>query len=191
MSGSFDVSRETAGRNDRPPRWRTGSSETKRKSVRRSNRRRADPDGGTLLPVMVLALSILPLGRRPGVRFLDHTMIELPRVIEKEGMAQRKPGTTCGSPRHSRTAKALRISRWAGKSQCARGWGGWGRLSDDDPRQHNLDPSEGPWGGGFPHLHGGARFERSTRHRAGLSNPYEVRERQTQTAHQSAYARSS
>ncbi len=80
-------------------------------------------------------------------------MIELPGVIES-GMprrnGQRKPGTTRGSPRRSRTAKALRISRRTVKSRCARGWGGWGRLSDDDPRQHNLDPSEGPWGGGFP-----------------------------------------
>jgi hypothetical protein len=69
---------------------------------------------------------------------------------------QRKPGTTRGSPRRSRTAKALRISRHAVKSQCARGWGGWGRLSDDGSRQHNSDPSEGPWGGGRPHLQGGA-----------------------------------
>jgi group II intron reverse transcriptase/maturase len=90
---------------------------------------------------------------------LDQTMIELPGVREG-GMpgrnGQRKPGTTRGSPRRSRTAKALRISRHAVKSQCARGWGGWGRLSDDGPRQHNLDQSEDPWGGGLPHLHGGA-----------------------------------
>ena len=47
------------------------------------------------------------------------TMIELPGVIES-GMpgrnGQRKPGTTRGSPRRSRTAKALRISRLAAKS---------------------------------------------------------------------------
>jgi hypothetical protein len=46
------------------------------------------------------------------------------RVIES-GMprknGQRKPGTTRGSPRRSRTAKALRISRSAVKSR-------WGRL---------------------------------------------------------------
>ena len=87
-------------------------------------------------------------------------MIELPGVIES-GMprrnGQRKPGTTRGSPRRSRTAKALRISRHAVKSRCARGWGGWGRLSDDGSRQHNSDRSEDPWGGGLPHLHGGAR----------------------------------
>lgn len=95
-----------------------------------------------------------------GIDVLDQTMIELPGVREG-GMpgrnGQRKPGTTCGSPRRSRTAKALRISRYAVKSQCARGWGGWGRLSDDDPRQHNSSQSEDPWGGGRPNLQGGAR----------------------------------
>src|SRR5215467_2618685 len=87
------------------------------------------------------------------------TMIELPGVIEG-GMpgrnGQRKPGTTRGSPRRSRTAKASRISRLAVKSRCACEWGGWGRLSDDGPGQHNPDPSEGPWGGGLPTLYGGA-----------------------------------
>ena len=43
------------------------------------------------------------------------------------------------------TAKALRISRRAVKSRCAREWDGWGRLSDDGPGQNNPDPSEGPW----------------------------------------------
>ena len=85
---------------------------------------------------------------------------ELPGVIES-GMprrnGQRKPGTTRGSPLHSRTAKASRISRHAVKSRCARGWGGWGRLSDDGSRQHNSDKSEDPWGGGLLHLQGGAR----------------------------------
>src|SRR5246127_1682317 len=87
------------------------------------------------------------------------TMIELPGVIES-GMpgrnGQRKPGTTRGSPRRSRTAKALRISRLAAKAGCACEWGGWGRLSDDRPGQHNPDSSEDPWGGGLPTLHGGA-----------------------------------
>src|SRR5215831_19414381 len=73
------------------------------------------------------------------------TMIELPGVIES-GMpgrnGQRKPGTTRGSPRRSRTAKALRISRPAVKSRCACEWGGWGRLSYDGPGQHNPDPGE-------------------------------------------------
>src|SRR5215469_14065589 len=82
------------------------------------------------------------------------TMIELPGVIEgampgKNG--QRKPGTTRGSPRRSRTAKASRISRPEVKSRCACEWGGWGRLSDDGPGH----PSKDPWGGGIPTLHGG------------------------------------
>jgi hypothetical protein len=92
-------------------------------------------------------------------KFWTETMIELPGVRE-DGMlgrnGQRKPGTTRGSPRRSRTAKALRISCHAVKSRCARGWGGWGRLSDDGSRQHNSGQSEDPWGGGRPILHGGA-----------------------------------
>ena len=60
---------------------------------------------------------------------------------------QRKPGTTRWSPRPFRgTAKALRINRAAAKSRCAGEWGGWGRISDDGPRQNNSDRSEGPWG---------------------------------------------
>jgi hypothetical protein len=77
------------------------------------------------------------------------TMFELPGVGE-DGMSgrneQRKLGTTRGSPRRSRTAKASRISRRAVKSRCACEWGGWGRLSVDGPGQHNLTSSEDPWG---------------------------------------------
>jgi hypothetical protein len=64
---------------------------------------------------------------------------------------QRKLGTTRGSPRRSRTAKASRISRRAVKSRCAREWGGWGQLSDDGPGHYNPDPSEGPGVGGAFH----------------------------------------
>ena len=86
-------------------------------------------------------------------------MIELPEVREGSmsgRIGQRKPGTTRGSPRRSCTAKASRISRHAVKSRCAHEWDGWGRLSDDGPGHYNLDPSEGPWGGGVMILHGGA-----------------------------------
>jgi hypothetical protein len=87
------------------------------------------------------------------------TMTKLPGVIEG-GMSgkngQRKLGTTRGSPRRSRTAKASRISRQATKSRCACEWGAWGRLSEDGSGQHNPNPSEDPWGGGRPILHGGA-----------------------------------
>ena len=60
--------------------------------------------------------------------------------------SQRKPGTTRGSPRCSRTAKAARINRLAAKSRCACEWGGWGRLSEDGSGQNNPNPSEDPWG---------------------------------------------
>src|ERR1700720_3126071 len=80
-------------------------------------------------------------------------MIELPGVIES-GMprrnGQRKPGTTRGSPRRSRTAKASRISRHAVKMRCAHEWDGWGRLSNDGARQHNSGKSEDPWSCGDP-----------------------------------------
>jgi hypothetical protein len=36
---------------------------------------------------------------------------------------------------------ASRISHQMAKSGCAREWGGWGRLSDDGPGQHNPDRS--------------------------------------------------
>jgi hypothetical protein len=35
--------------------------------------------------------------------------------------------------------EASRISCLAVKSRCAREWGGWGRLSEDGPGQHNPD----------------------------------------------------
>ena len=60
--------------------------------------------------------------------------------------AQRKHGTTRGSPRRSRTAKASGITGGAGKSRRAGEWDGWGRLSRDGPGQNNPDRSEGPWG---------------------------------------------
>ena len=87
------------------------------------------------------------------------SMIELPEVVE-DGMSgwngQRKPGTARGSPRRSRTAKALRISRRAVKSRCASERGGWGRLSDDGPGHYNPDRSEDPWGRWSTPPHGGA-----------------------------------
>src|SRR5208337_2716828 len=50
------------------------------------------------------------------------TMARLPGVIESgmlEKNGQRKPGTTRGPPRRSRTAKASHISRDAAKLRCA------------------------------------------------------------------------
>ena len=91
------------------------------------------------------------LRRRPcRHRCLELTVFGFPGVAG-DGMpgknVQRKLGTTRGSPRRSRTAKASRISQTV-KSRCAREWGGWGRLSDDGPGHYNPDPSEGPWGRG-------------------------------------------
>ena len=118
-------------------------------------------------------------------------MIELPGVRE-DGMSgrngQRKPGTTRGSPRRSRTAKASRISRHAVKSRCACEWGGWGRLSDDGPGQHNPDPSEDPWGGGVTHPPWRCTIESAARHSAGQSLRHEVHEGRMQTGRRTAYA---
>ena len=126
-----------------------------------------------------------------GIEVLENIDVGLP-VVGEDGMSgrnvQRKLGTTRGSPRRSRTAKASRISRYAVKSRCAREWGGWGRLSDDGPGQNNPDPSEGPWGGGLVTHHGGA-----------LSSPrpgtvwddrrdHEMHEGRTQTGCQTAHA---
>jgi hypothetical protein len=74
---------------------------------------------------------------------------ELSGVAEHNMSTQnisRKLGTTRGSPRRSRTAKASRITGTAGKSRRAREWGGWGRISVDGPGQNNPDRSEGPRG---------------------------------------------
>jgi len=92
-------------------------------------------------------------------RCLERIDGELPGVGE-DGMSrrngQRKLGSTRGSPRRSRTAKASRISRSAVKSRCACEWGGRGRLSDDGPGQYNLDRSEDLWGRRSIPPHGGA-----------------------------------
>jgi hypothetical protein len=102
--------------------------------------------------------------------------------------SQRKPGTTRGSLRRSRTAKALRISRQAAKSRCAREWDGWGRLSDDDPRQNNSGPSEDPWGGGLPSLHGGASTPNRPDAVRDIREYGEMHERRQQTNPWPAYA---
>ena len=69
--------------------------------------------------------------------------------VGEDGMLEqgegRKRGTTCRSPRPRGTAKTLRISPKA-KSQCARKWGGWGRLSDEGTGHYNPSRSEDPWG---------------------------------------------
>src|SRR5271170_6905396 len=126
-----------------------------------------------------------------GIEALEHNDVGLPGVGEG-GMpgrdVQRKLGTTRGSPRRSRTAKASRISRHAVKSRCACEWGGWGRLSDDGPGQNNPDPSEGPWGRWSTPPHGGALS--SPRPGAVRDNRrgHEMREGRMQTGWRSANA---
>ena len=101
---------------------------------------------------------------------------------------QRKLGTTRGSPRRSRTARALRISRLAVKSRCACEWGGWGRLSDDGPGQNNPDPSEGPWGGGRS-IHQAVQYRVLDPTQSGIIEvPHELHERRTQTRGWLVYA---
>jgi hypothetical protein len=127
---------------------------------------------------------------RVAIASLDRAVVELPGVGE-DGMSgrnvQRKLGTTRGSPRRSRPAKASRISRHAAKSRCAREWGGWGRVSDDGPGHYKPDPSEDPWGGGVTLL-GGAR----TRARPDTVRDYrrdsDVHEERMQTDDRTAYA---
>src|SRR3954453_8761697 len=96
---------------------------------------------------------------RVGIATLDTCDVRTPRGQRGRHVRtewSRKPGTTRGSPRRSSTAKASRRSRPAGKARWAGEWGGGGGLSEGGPGQHNPDPSEGPWGGGRPTLHGGA-----------------------------------
>ena len=113
-------------------------------------------------------------------------------VVGEGGMSgrneQRKLGTTRGSPRRSRTAKASRISRHAVKSRCACEWGGWGRLSDDGPGQNNPDPSEGPWGRWSIPPHGGALSSPQARHRADHCSDRGMHEGRMQTGWRTADA---
>src|SRR5262249_7391341 len=79
---------------------------------------------------------------------LDTCSDRLPGDLEDDMLgkiSQGKRGTSRRSPRRSRTAKASHINRRAAQLRCACERGGWGRLSDDGPGQHNLDRSEGPW----------------------------------------------
>ena len=122
-------------------------------------------------------------------KFWNISMSEFPGVGE-DGMpgrnVQRKLGTTRGSPRRSRTAKASRISRHAVKSRCAREWGGWGRLSDDGPGHYNPDPSEGPWGRWSIPPHGGAGSSPQARLRADHRSDHEMHEGWMQTGWRTA-----
>jgi hypothetical protein len=85
-------------------------------------------------------------GQRRRRRNWVHATVELPGVAEDDMLrqnGQRKHGTTPGSPRRTRTAKASHINRPAAKLRCAREWDGCGRISVDGLGQHNPDRSEG------------------------------------------------
>ena len=119
-----------------------------------------------------------------GIEVLENIDVGL-SVVGEGGMSgrneQRKLGTTRGSPRRSRTAKASRISRHAVKSRCVHEWDGWGRLSDDGPGHYNPDLSEGPWGGGVMTLHGGAQSSLRPDTVRDNRRDYEVHEGRMQT----------
>lgn len=105
-------------------------------------------------PEMALIESAEPLhyGRRPAssaVELGTMTADELSGVSEDDmprRSRQRKLGTTGGSPRRSRTARASGISLKDGEVPMCRQWGGWGRLSDEGTGQNNPSRSEDPWG---------------------------------------------
>jgi hypothetical protein len=83
---------------------------------------------------------------------------------------QRKLGTTRGSPRRSRTAKALRISRIVGEIAMCPRVGRMGLISVDGPGQKNPDRSESPWGGVELPTPRRRIEESSARHRTGQPN---------------------
>jgi len=80
---------------------------------------------------------------------------------------QRKLGTTRGSPRRSRTAKASLISRIVGEIAMCPRVGRMGLISGDGLEQNNPVWSESPWGGVNPTPRRCAKGS-SARHRAGL-----------------------
>jgi len=84
-------------------------------------------------------------GQRRRRRNWVRAAVELPGVAEGDMLrqnGQRKHGTTPGSPRRTRTAKASHINRSAAKLRCAQEWDACGRLSVDGLGQHNPDRSE-------------------------------------------------
>ena len=86
--------------------------------------------------------------------FLEKEDSDLPGDIEG-GMPgrnkQRKLGTTRGSPRRSRTAKASRISRNVGEIAMCPRVGRMALISGDGLGQNNPVWSESPRGGVEPH----------------------------------------
>ena len=101
---------------------------------------------------------------------------------------QRKLGTTRGSPRRSRTAKALRISRRDGEIAMCPRVGRMGLISVDGSGQKNPNRSESPWGGVEPHSKAAQRGVVGPAQNGITESDYELREGQMQTRRQSANA---
>ena len=110
------------------------------------------------------------------------------RTACQEGMSSESPEPLAGRLGAPRTAKASRISRHAVKSRCACEWGGWGRVSDDGSGHYNPDPSEGPWGGGSPILHGSALSSPRPDTVRDYRSDHEVHDGRRQTGRRPAYA---
>jgi hypothetical protein len=102
--------------------------------------------------------------------------------------AQQKLGTTRGSPRRSRTAKASRISRRDGEIAMCQRAGRMGPISVDGPGQNNPGRSEGPWGGVEPYSKVAHRGVVGPAQNGTTESDYEVREGQMQTRRLSANA---
>src|SRR5258708_12308332 len=94
---------------------------------------------------------------------------------------QQKLGTTRGSPRRSRTAKASRISRKVGEIAMCQRVGRMGLISVDGPGQKNPDRSESPWGGVGPHSKAAHRGVAGLAQNGTTESDYDVRESQKQT----------
>src|SRR5450759_5933764 len=65
---------------------------------------------------------------------------------------------------------------------------GWGRVSDDGSGHYNPDPSEGPWGGGSPILHGSALSSPRPDTVRDYRSDHEVHDGRRQTGRRPAYA---
>jgi hypothetical protein len=95
--------------------------------------------------------------------------------------AQQKLGTTRGSPRRSRTAKASRISRKVGEITMCQRVGRMGLLSVDGSGQKNPDGSESPRAESDTHSKAAHRGVVGPAQNGTTESDYEVREGQKQT----------
>src|SRR5438128_10912614 len=97
---------------------------------------------------------------------------------------RRNPGTTRGSPRRSRRAKASRISRTVGEIAMCLRVGRMGPISGEGPGQNNPGRSEGPWGGVPPHSKAAHHRVVGPTQSGNTDSDHEVREGRRQTEYQ-------